>query len=72
MDEDQLKIGDGWDAVKLKLQHKYANLTDDDLAYSVGKEDKLLGALQRKTGVPRRDLIDEIRGYSKTRLAGKK
>ena len=32
------------------------NLTDDDLKYEEGKEDELLGRLQKKTGKTKEDL----------------
>jgi uncharacterized protein YjbJ (UPF0337 family) len=32
------------------LKQKYAQLTDDDLMYAAGKEDELLGRLQKKLG----------------------
>jgi uncharacterized protein YjbJ (UPF0337 family) len=39
-----------WNEMKGKLKQKYANLTDDDLLYEEGKEDELLGRLQKKLG----------------------
>lgn len=39
-----------WNEQKGKLKQKYANLTDDDLMYTEGKEDELLGRLQKKLG----------------------
>lgn len=39
-----------WNEFKGKLKQKYANLTDDDLAFSEGKEDELIGRLQTKLG----------------------
>ena len=33
-----------------KLKQKYAQLTDDDLAYSEGKDEELIGKLQKKLG----------------------
>ena len=39
-----------WNELKGKLKQKYAQLTDDDLMYAKGKEDELLGRLQRKLG----------------------
>lgn len=39
-----------WNEQKGKLKQKYANLTDDDLMYAEGKEDELLGRLQKKLG----------------------
>ena len=39
-----------WNEFKGKLKQKYANLTDDDLAFAEGKEDELIGRLQTKLG----------------------
>ena len=39
-----------WNEQKGKLKQKYANLTNDDLKYSEGKEDELMGRLQKKLG----------------------
>ena len=39
-----------WNEVKGKLKQKYGLLTDDDLVYSEGKEEELLGRLQKKLG----------------------
>jgi uncharacterized protein YjbJ (UPF0337 family) len=42
--------------LKGKLKQKYAQLTDDDLNYVEGKEDELLGRLQKRTGESRETL----------------
>ncbi|MVZ64769.1 CsbD family protein [Sphingobacterium sp. DK4209] len=39
-----------WNEIKGKVKQEYADLTDDDLLYAEGKEDELLGKLQKKTG----------------------
>ncbi|GHE70751.1 MULTISPECIES: CsbD family protein [Roseivirga] len=44
------KLKGNWNIVKGKLKQEYANLTDDDLTYTEGQEDELLGRIQRKTG----------------------
>jgi len=46
--------------VKGKLKQKYAQLNDDDLAFTEGKEDELLGRLQQKLGKTKEDLRAEI------------
>ncbi len=43
-------IKGNWNELKGKLKQKYGNLTDDDLIYSEGKEDEMLGRLQKKLG----------------------
>ncbi|MCB2208615.1 MAG: CsbD family protein [Bacteroidetes bacterium] len=57
---NELQLKGNWNEVKGKLKQKYANLTDDDLQYSEGKTDELLGRLQQKTGKAKEDLKKEI------------
>ncbi|WP_192348419.1 CsbD family protein [Algoriphagus sp. Y33] len=45
-----LKLKGNWNIMKGKLKEKYGELTDDDLAYVEGKEDQLLGRIQKRTG----------------------
>lgn len=40
-----------WKEKKGKLMQKYGELTDDDLTYAEGKEDELVGKVQKKLGV---------------------
>jgi len=42
------------------LKQKYGQLTDDDLSFAEGKEDELLGRLQRRLGKSREELRAEI------------
>ena len=42
-----------WNIVKGKLKQKYAQLTDDDLRFVKGKEEELLGRIQKRTGKTR-------------------
>ena len=48
---EQLQIKGNWNEVKGKLKQQYAKLTDDDLTYVEGKEDELLGRIQKRLGV---------------------
>jgi uncharacterized protein YjbJ (UPF0337 family) len=57
---NKLQIKGNWNVLKGKLKQNYANLTDDDLKYVEGKEDELLGRLQKKTGKTKEQLVDEI------------
>ena len=57
---DKLQMKGNWNEMKGKIKQKYADLTDDDLTYAEGKEEELLGRLQKKTGKARQDLVDEI------------
>ena len=45
-----LKMKGNWNEMKGKIKQQYANLTDDDLMYEEGKEEELLGRIQKKTG----------------------
>ena len=54
---NELKFKGEWDEMKGKLKQMYAQLTDDDLLYAKGKDDELLGRLQKKLGQGQ----DEIR-----------
>ena len=47
---NKLQIKGSWNELKGKLKQQYGNLTDDDLVFSEGKEDELLGRLQKKLG----------------------
>jgi len=44
-------LKDNWTSLTASLKQKYTQLTDDDLKYVEGKEDELLGKLQKKLGV---------------------
>ncbi len=54
---DKLEIKGSWNEVKGKLKQKYGDLTDDDLEYTEGQEEELVGRLQQKLGKSR----DEVR-----------
>lgn len=45
-----------WGLIKDRLKQKYANLTDNDLAYIKDREDEMLGRIQEKTGASRDEL----------------
>lgn len=47
---NKLKIKGNWNEAAGKLKQQYANLTDDDLLLVKGKEEELLGRLQKKLG----------------------
>jgi len=48
-----------WNIAKGKLRQKFSQLTDDDLAYVQGKEEELIGRIQKKTGQTR----DEVEKF---------
>jgi len=55
-----LQLKGSWNEVKGKLQQKYGQLTDDDLTFAEGKEDELLGRLQKRLGRTKDELRAEI------------
>ena len=55
------KIKGNWNIAKGKLKQKWAELTDDDLEYSEGASDELLGRIQKRTGQSREAVEDAIR-----------
>lgn len=55
-----MKFKGNWNELKGKVKQKYANLTDNDLLYEEGKEDELLGRLQKKTGKTKQELKNWI------------
>jgi uncharacterized protein YjbJ (UPF0337 family) len=57
---NKLMIKGNWNELKGKLKQKYAKISDDDLIYAEGKEDELLGRLQKVTGKTKEELVNEI------------
>jgi uncharacterized protein YjbJ (UPF0337 family) len=56
----KLQMKGNWNEVKGKLKQKYGQLTDDDLVFAEGKEDELLGRLQKRLGRTTDELRAEI------------
>lgn len=56
----KLEMKGTWNETKGKLKEKYASLTDDDLLFEEGKEDELLGRLQKKVGQTKEDIRQAI------------
>ena len=63
---DQLEIKGDWNVIKGKLKQKWAKLTDDDLRYADGKQDELLGRIQKATGETREAVQKAIKEASLT------
>jgi uncharacterized protein YjbJ (UPF0337 family) len=53
---NMLNIKGSWNEVAGKLKQKYANLTDDDLLFKEGKEEELLGRLQKRLGKSKEEI----------------
>lgn len=54
-----LSMKANWNIVKGKLKQKWAKLTDDDLQFVEGKEDELVGRIQKRTGETR-DQVESV------------
>jgi uncharacterized protein YjbJ (UPF0337 family) len=55
-----LQLKGSWNEIKGKLKQKYGQLTDDDLTFAEGKEDELLGRLEKRLGRTKDELRAEI------------
>ncbi len=58
---ERLELRGSWNELKGKLKQKYAELTEDDLIYEEGREDELIGRLQKKLGKTNREIRDTLR-----------
>ncbi len=59
-----------WNIIKGRLKQKWAKLTDDDLRFVEGKEEELVGRIQKRTGETEdkvREAIDEACDSSSSR-----
>ena len=52
-----LNLKGDWNTSKGKLKQQYAQLTDEDLEYSEGAADELVGRLQSKLGKSKREIV---------------
>lgn len=60
---NELDITGNWNEVADKLKQKYANPAGDDLLFKEGREERLLGRLQKRLGNSKeqiRNLIGKI------------
>ena len=56
----KLQMKGNWNEIKGKLKQKYGQLTDDDLTFAEGKDEELLGRLQKRLGRTKAELRSEI------------
>ncbi|MBW2961163.1 CsbD family protein [Mesonia aestuariivivens] len=57
---NKMELEGKWNQIKGNFKQKYGNVTDDDVTYSEGKFDEMLGRLQEKTGKSKEELQKEI------------
>ena len=51
-----INLRGNWNSIKGMLKEKYSQLTDDDLLYIEGKEEQLIGRLQKSLGKSRNEV----------------
>jgi len=61
---NKLEIKGDWNITKGKLKQKWAKLTDDDLQYAEGKQEELLGRIQKRTGETREAIEKAVKEAS--------
>ena len=59
-----LEVKGDWNITKGKLKQKWAKLTDNDLQYVEGKQEELVGRIQKLTGETREVVENTIKEYS--------
>ena len=64
MNETKLQLKGNWNVVKGKLKQAYGDLTDDDLAYSEGQDEELVGRIQKRLGNTAADVRKLIQKYN--------
>ena len=57
---DRLELKGSWNETKGKMKKAYADLTDDDMLREEGKDDVMLGKIQKRTGKSREELVKWI------------
>lgn len=62
-----LEIKGDWNIAKGKLKQKWARLTDDDLSYVEGKQEELIGRIQKRTGENRAAIEKAIKDINDSR-----
>jgi uncharacterized protein YjbJ (UPF0337 family) len=62
---NKLQIKGDWNIAKGKIKQKWGKLTDDDLQFVDGKEDELVGRIQKRTGEARENVERALEEFSK-------
>ncbi len=56
-----LEIKDDWNMTQSKLKQKWAKLSDDDLQFAEGKQEELVGRIQKSTDETREAVEQAIK-----------
>ena len=59
-----LEIKGDWNITKGKLKQKWGALTNDDLQYVEGKQDELIGRIQKRTGETRAAVEKAVKEFN--------
>jgi uncharacterized protein YjbJ (UPF0337 family) len=59
-----LEVKGDWNITKGKLKQKWAKLTDSDLQFAEGKQEELIGRIQKRTGETREAIEKAIKESS--------
>ena len=57
------QVAGGWKQFQGQMKEKWGKLTDDDLQYIEGKQDELLGRIQKRTGESREAVEEAIQNF---------
>ncbi len=63
MNSEQMK-GE-WNVIKGKVREKWGKLTDDDLDVIAGKRDQLVGTLQKRYGLAKEKVEEEVKAWER-------
>jgi uncharacterized protein YjbJ (UPF0337 family) len=58
---DRLELKGEWNKIKGKAKQAQGDLTDDDLRREEGKDDEMVGRIQKKLGKTRDEVIDWLK-----------
>jgi len=53
---DTTEANGNWNELKVKLKHRFAVLTDDDLLFEEGRKEESFGKLQEKLGKTKEEM----------------
>ena len=49
-----------WTLIRAKLREKYPSLTENDLAYVLGRESEIFDRVERRTGLKRQEIEQSL------------
>ena len=58
------RVQGNWKQFSGKVKAKWGQLTDDDLTYAEGKQEELLGRIQKRTGETREAIEKAVKEFS--------